>query len=105
MYAIRSYYVIIDAARIRFWRLIVPALTMIIGGPLATYLLFPAFVESYLLRLWYTVTELHATPQTLLAGRLESWETMLAFAGEIQGLLVGALADRDALQADSYNFV
>ncbi len=70
---------IIDAARIRFRRLIVPALTMIIGGPLATYLLFPAFVESYLLRLWYTVTELHATPQTLLAGRLESWETMLAF--------------------------
>jgi O-antigen ligase len=45
---------------------------------LLIYLLSPAFVETYLLRLVYSVLELGQKPDTVLGGRLTTWGTILS---------------------------
>jgi O-antigen ligase len=72
-------------------RRIVPlAVAAVAGGLLLTYVVFPGFVETYLLRLAYSGLELGAKPDTVLGGRLATWSTILrALADDPAKLLLG----------------
>jgi O-antigen ligase len=72
-------------------RRIVPlAVAAIAGGLVLTYLIFPGFVETYLLRLVYSGLDLGAKPDTVLGGRLATWSAILgALAGDPAKLLLG----------------
>jgi O-antigen ligase len=58
-------------------RVLPATLTAVAGALVLTYLLFPAFVESYLLRLLYSALDLGEKPDTVLGGRLTTWSTIL----------------------------
>ena len=70
---------ILERAKIRLarWVTVLPAVAA--GGLVLAWVLFPAFVESYFDRLWLTSTSLFSAPETLLSGRLQSWQELLAF--------------------------
>ena len=55
---------------------------------LLTYLLFPAFVESYLLRLLYSGLQLGEKPDTVLGGRLTTWSTIVGLLAANPGKLL-----------------
>jgi O-antigen ligase len=58
-------------------RVLPVVLTAVAGALVLTYVLFPAFVESYLLRLVYSAFDLGYKPDTVLGGRLTTWSTIL----------------------------
>jgi len=59
-------------------RRVLPVALAAIGAALVlTYLLFPTFVESYLLRLVYSGLDFGEKPDTVLGGRLTTWGTIL----------------------------
>jgi O-antigen ligase len=72
-------------------RRIVPlAVAAVAGGLLLTYVVFPGFVETYLLRLVYSGLDFGAKPDTVLGGRLATWATILgALVGDPAKLLLG----------------
>lgn len=72
-------------------RRIVPlAVAAAAGALVLTYVVFPAFVETYLLRLVYSGLDFGAKPDTVLGGRLTTWSTILgALAGDPAKLLLG----------------
>jgi O-antigen ligase len=63
--------------QLKLRRLLPVALTAIAGGLLLTYFVFPAFVETYLLRLLHSGLDLGHKPDTVLGGRLTTWSTIL----------------------------
>jgi O-antigen ligase len=63
--------------QLKLRRLLPLVLTAAAGGLLLTYLLFPSFIETYLLRLWYSGLELAEKPDSVLGGRLTTWSTIL----------------------------
>jgi O-antigen ligase len=54
------------------------ALAAVAGGLVVTYIVFPSFVETYLLRLLYSGIDLGHKPDTVLGGRLSTWSTIFA---------------------------
>jgi O-antigen ligase len=57
------------------------ALASVAGGLLLTYVLFPAFVETYFLRLVYSGLDFGAKPDTVLGGRFTTWAAIVAALG------------------------
>jgi O-antigen ligase len=66
-----------------YWKQLKPrkvapvVLAVVAGGLLVTYMLFPAFVETYLLRLLYSGLDFGNRPDTVLGGRLATWSAIL----------------------------
>ncbi len=69
----------IERRKIRLSRWVTALPAFAAAGLASAWALFPAFAESYLDRLWYTATNLLASPETWLSGRLEAWQTLLGF--------------------------
>ena len=52
------------------------------GGLALAWALAPSLAEAYLMRLWFTATELVDKPDLWLSGRLENWSLLLQFLGD-----------------------
>jgi O-antigen ligase len=52
------------------------------AGVLALRALYPAFVEAYWLRVYYSVTYLFSATEGLLSGRVASWRAVLGFVAQ-----------------------
>jgi O-antigen ligase len=50
--------------------------------PVLVYLLFPAFAQSYLSRLFQSLAFIWSTPNGVLSGRVDSWQRLLQFLVE-----------------------
>jgi O-antigen ligase len=71
--------------RARYGRLLLLMLLAVLlasGGLLLAFAIVPDFAASYLDRLWRTATGLGSSPDTLLAGRWQTWEAILGFVFE-----------------------
>jgi O-antigen ligase len=73
---------VICRGQLPFRRVAPVAVIALAGGLALTYTLFPAFVESYVMRLIYSGLDLTAKPDNVLGGRLETWGTILAALGQ-----------------------
>jgi O-antigen ligase len=63
--------------QVRLRRALPVALAAVAAVLLLAYLLFPAFVETYLLRMLYSGLDFGEKPDTVLGGRLTTWSTIL----------------------------
>lgn len=68
---------ILHRKQIGFRRIVPLVLAVGAGGLLLTYIVFPAFVETYVLRLVYSGLDFGQKPDTVLGGRLSTWGTIV----------------------------
>ena len=60
------------------FRRILPVLLIVLaGGLVLTYVLFPSFVETYLMRMLYSALDFGHKPNTVLGGRVTTWSVDL----------------------------
>jgi O-antigen ligase len=76
--------------QVRLRRVVLLAAIALAGGLALSYAVFPAFVDSYLMRLLYSALDFAAKPDTVLGGRLATWSLILAaLAQDATKLLFG----------------
>src|SRR5262249_33128343 len=75
--------------RLRFARVTMVVSALVCGGALLTWQIFPAFAETYWMRLSATGQYLFTATEGLLSGRVASWRTLVAWieANPLQALV------------------